>query len=203
MRQPPARRAKLSSFSTRNVLEVAVQTLSPVADTDLAKAGSEAVREEMFSLARAVMAIAAELDRPSPAVKAVLDRARFVLHQEGGEPTDNSRLAPWQLRKVLAHVERHIDRTITIPELAHLAHLSTSYFSRAFRDSQGVTAGVYVRNRRIEHAKQMLRHSTTSLAQIAHACGFSDQAHFTRVFSALVGLPPHRWRRSGRGLPLS
>ncbi|MDG2527908.1 helix-turn-helix domain-containing protein [Caulobacter endophyticus] len=186
-----------------NAPEAAVQQQHLMVDVDLAEAGSEAVRAEMFSLARAVMALADELGRPSPAVKAVLDRARFVLGQQDCVPSGDSPLAPWQLRRVLAHVERHIDRAITIPELARQANLSTSYFSRAFRQSQGVTAGAYVRNRRIEHAKQMLRDSSTSLAQISGACGFSDQAHFTRVFSALVGLPPHRWRRSGRGAHLS
>jgi transcriptional regulator GlxA family with amidase domain len=36
----------------------------------------------------------------------------------------------------------------------------------------------------------------TPLADVALACGFADQSHFTRVFSAATGLPPGAWRRA-------
>ena len=34
------------------------------------------------------------------------------------------------------------------------------------------------------------------LAEIAAACGFADQSHFSRVFTQHLGLPPGRWRRT-------
>jgi hypothetical protein len=49
--------------------------------------------------------------------------------------------------------------------------------------------------RRIEKAKQLLTDTTLSLAEIAMACGFADQSHFTRVFSRTTHASPGAWRR--------
>lgn len=48
--------------------------------------------------------------------------------------------------------------------------------------------------RRVAAAKIRMRSEHMSLAQIALACGFSDQSHFTRVFSTVTGMTPGRWR---------
>ena len=42
------------------------------------------------------------------------------------------------------------------------------------------------------------RGSPLALAQIAYECGFADQSHFTRVFTAAVGATPGAWRRARR-----
>ena len=44
----------------------------------------------------------------------------------------------------------------------------------------------------------MLLNSGRSVAKIAGDCGFSDQAHLTRVFASTVGVPPAAWRRQHR-----
>ncbi|WP_345774966.1 helix-turn-helix domain-containing protein [Sinorhizobium prairiense] len=43
----------------------------------------------------------------------------------------------------------------------------------------------------------MLLESDAALSEVAISCGFSDQSHFTRVFSSIVGTTPGAWRRSG------
>jgi AraC-like DNA-binding protein len=42
----------------------------------------------------------------------------------------------------------------------------------------------------------LLQTTELSLADIALACGFAEQSHFTRVFTRLVGMPPGAWRRA-------
>ncbi|WP_369294355.1 helix-turn-helix domain-containing protein [Klebsiella pneumoniae] len=44
--------------------------------------------------------------------------------------------------------------------------------------------------------QEKLRRETLTLSEVALAAGFSDQAHFTRVFKAVVGLTPAEWRRN-------
>jgi transcriptional regulator GlxA family with amidase domain len=48
---------------------------------------------------------------------------------------------------------------------------------------------------RVKRAKELLRGTSTSIAEIALACGFSDQSHLTRVFSKTFGISPGAWRR--------
>lgn len=107
-----------------------------------------------------------------------------------------SSLPPWRLRKILGRIEAGLDRRISLSELAALIGLSTSHFSRAFKNSVGDTPQSFIRHRRIERAKILLAETDAGLAEVAQDCGFSDQAHFTRAFHSLVGLPPRRWRAS-------
>jgi transcriptional regulator GlxA family with amidase domain len=51
---------------------------------------------------------------------------------------------------------------------------------------------------RVERAKELLRDPDRKLVDIAQACGFVDQSHFTRVFSRSEGYSPGRWRRLHR-----
>lgn len=104
-------------------------------------------------------------------------------------------LAPWQARKVLRHIGEHLDRPITIRELSDVVGLSANYFSRRFKGSFGVSPRHYLIRRRLERAKLLMRQSRASLSQIALDTGFSDQAHMSRLFHAVVGETPNRWRR--------
>lgn len=104
-------------------------------------------------------------------------------------------LAGWQVRKIQAFLDERYDGPVGLPEAAAVIQRSPSYFARAFKATFGETLGAYVRSMRIEKAKCMLLMGDESLAVIALVCGFCDQAHMTRVFSTLVGLPPHRWRQ--------
>lgn len=87
------------------------------------------------------------------------------------------------------------DDNVSLEAIASACNLSRSYFIRAFRETTQHTPHQWVLEQRIEHARMLLRKSTWSLAEIAIACGFSDQSHFSRTFSQLVGTPPGNWRR--------
>nr|WP_313903862.1 helix-turn-helix domain-containing protein [Rhizobium leguminosarum] len=49
---------------------------------------------------------------------------------------------------------------------------------------------------RVSRAQVLLRASNAPLAEVAIACGFADQSHFTRVFSTIVDATPGNWRRN-------
>ena len=109
-----------------------------------------------------------------------------------GSPTG---LAPWQERKVVRHIGEHLDRPISIGALAQIVGLSANYFSRRFKGSFGVSPREYVIRSRLERAKTLMQQTGASLCQIALDTGFCDQAHMSRLFHAVVGSPPNRWRR--------
>jgi AraC family transcriptional regulator len=85
--------------------------------------------------------------------------------------------------------------SFSIEEIANACNLSRSYFIRAFRETTNRTPHQWLLERRIDRAREFLQHSDSSLSEIAIACGFSDQSHFTRTFTQLVGMPPGTWRR--------
>ena len=104
-----------------------------------------------------------------------------------------------RLRRVLDYIEAHLARDLTLAELAGVACLSPSHFSRAFKQAVGTGPHRYTVQRRVERAKVLLRGTGDGLAGIAAATGFADQSHFTAAFRREAGMTPGRFRAaSGR-----
>jgi AraC family transcriptional regulator len=104
-------------------------------------------------------------------------------------------LVPWQARKVQEFIDASLNSKIRLQDCAGKARLSTSHFSRAFKATFGTTLLDYVHRRRVRRSQQLMLVSEQPLSQIALSCGFADQAHYCRVFRAVVGLSPNTWRR--------
>ena len=111
-------------------------------------------------------------------------------------------LAPWQVRRVSAHIEANLDSTIRNSELAAIARLSVFHFTVAFRGSMGNSPQQYIIRRRMERAQGLMLTTDASLSDIAATCGLADQAHFTRLFRKFVGESPGAWRRARANPPI-
>jgi len=104
-------------------------------------------------------------------------------------------LSPYQLSRAKEALAAEIERDLTLAEVADVCGLSRGHFAKAFRLSSGTTPHRWRQQCRIDQAKRMLVQGEQTLAEIALACGFADQSHFTRVFSRMVGETPAGWRR--------
>jgi AraC-like DNA-binding protein len=111
-------------------------------------------------------------------------------------PKARGGLAPWQESRAKGAMEADLTKEITIAQLADDCSLSTSQFTRAFRRSTGCPPHRWLLQRRINRAQDLLLTSDKTLAEIACACGFSDQSHLTRAFGQTVGTSPGLWRRA-------
>jgi len=105
-------------------------------------------------------------------------------------------LARWQSRAAIEYINANLASKLTLAEIAKVACLSQSYFSRAFKMSHGVSPWAYIILARVDRAKRLIRATREPLSQAASACGFADQAHFSRVFRRCVGVSPGIWRRA-------
>lgn len=95
-------------------------------------------------------------------------------------------------------VRQNMRQELPLPEVASAVNMSRSYFSRCFRDIIGKTYQDYVRDVRIEHAKQLLRHTHRSIGWIAAESGYPNERYFSRVFRQLTGTLPRDYRRKHR-----
>jgi AraC family transcriptional regulator len=102
-------------------------------------------------------------------------------------------LPPHLLRRIDDWIAAHLDGPIRLAELASLTGLSEFHLHRMFRTARGVTLQAAIMGRRIAQAKRLLA-TDTPLIEIAIACGFSSQSHFTRAFKAETARPPQAWR---------
>lgn len=118
------------------------------------------------------------------------------LRQAASQP--GAGLSRRQMARVVDYVRVNIARNLSLAELAALVDLSPDHFGVAFRAAVGKTPHQFLLHCRIEAAKEMLESGEASLSAIAVDMGFSDQAHFTRVFRRLTGQTPALWRRERR-----
>jgi len=110
--------------------------------------------------------------------------------------------APSWLRRVRELLQESYQETPGLTQLAGIAGVHPVHLSREFHRHFNMTVGEFVRKRRIEHASELLSKSDLSLAEIASACGFSDQSHFCALFKKHSGLTPANFRKLSSDLPL-
>ena len=112
-------------------------------------------------------------------------------------------LAAWQERRVRELMSANLQGNVSTRDLARECSLSVGHFARAFRCSTGLSPHQWLLQRRIDKANALLRDARLSLAEIALACGFADQSHFTKAYTRLRGISPGAWRRQQEIAPKS
>ena len=107
-------------------------------------------------------------------------------------------MAPHKLRQALALIDHHLsdeeEGRVALRGVARAVRMSYFHFSRAFKQSMGMTATNYIAERRIERAKKMLEETELPISEIALRSGFSSQSHFTTAFRRLAGATPKAFR---------
>ena len=107
---------------------------------------------------------------------------------------------PRWLAQVRDYLHAHHSERVRLAALSELAGIHEVHLVRAFRRAFGVTPGAYLRGLRIEEARRALTAPDCApLADLALSLGFSSQAHFSRIFRALVGTSPGDFRRQHVG----
>ena len=103
-------------------------------------------------------------------------------------------LSSWRERCVKTYVEAHATTLLNVEEINSLVGLSKSYFNNSFKTTFGFTPWNYIDRQRVKIACRLLEDTNEPLAQIARACGYADQPHFTKRFRKVTGTTPFKYR---------
>ena len=122
--------------------------------------------------------------------------AQLARRQRYVPPVRKGGLASANLGRVLQRIEDELACDLSLAQLAALAGLSIPHFCRAFRQTLGSPPYTFIIRRRVEKAKEYLRHSPMTVTDVALACGFSSSSHFSNVFRREVGTTPQGYRGS-------
>ncbi|MBN8217784.1 MAG: helix-turn-helix transcriptional regulator [Spirochaetes bacterium] len=100
-----------------------------------------------------------------------------------------------RFRPVLEWVEGHLDDPPSVGDLARIIGLDVDYFSVRFRKTLGVSPKSWILSRRLQKAAALLWDTPLKIREAAFACGWEDEAYFTRVFHQRMGCSPSAYRK--------
>jgi len=110
-----------------------------------------------------------------------------------GEDEDSSEVNTGIDRRLLAAerlMKEQLSREISVDDLAAATGLSRSQLCRLYAKSFQQSPAARLRQLRIEQADHLLTHSTLSIKEVSHVCGFACPNHFSRVYHEAMGTTP-------------
>jgi transcriptional regulator GlxA family with amidase domain len=140
------------------------------------------------------------LDHGSEVANLLARRLVISPHRTGGQaqyvdtpfPHDeDGNLAP-----LLQWATAHLDRPLTIAQLAERQHLTPRTLIRRFRDATGTSPLKWLLAQRLLKARALLESTDEPIARVAELCGLGGEANLRHHFAQNVGVPPSEYRRT-------
>ncbi|CAM3647599.1 helix-turn-helix domain-containing protein [Cohnella lubricantis] len=123
----------------------------------------------------------------------LMEHLQVALQPEGTARTAAGKRA--DVKEACRYVSLHLNRRISLEEVAEHLHLNASYFSRLFKKETGITFIEYVTRMKMERAKELLDQTLHSVGEICEQLGYDNQSYFIKTFKAHAGVTPMEYRR--------
>ncbi|MES2371103.1 MAG: AraC family transcriptional regulator [Bacteroidota bacterium] len=96
------------------------------------------------------------------------------------------------------YLQKHIDKTLTLQQVAEAVNLSVSHFAALFKKSTGFSIIEYFNQLKTQKACQFLQFTDLRINEIADRLGIEDPYYFSRMFTKIVGVSPNKYRSRKR-----
>ncbi len=103
-----------------------------------------------------------------------------------------------EIQKAANYLYRHYSEPLSLSEMAAMAHMSPSYFSKKFHKLTGFGFKEYLTHVRIQAAVKMLDCGSQSVTEVALSCGYSDGNYFGDAFRKATGMSPNQYRKKAQ-----
>jgi AraC family transcriptional regulator len=120
-----------------------------------------------------------------------------LLGRTDEQPARGHGLTHAQLDRVIEYIDAHLDRPLTLGELADVAGVSSAHLRRWFAARMDQPLHRYVVHRRVARARDLLIRGEWAASEIALATGFAHQSHMARWLLRVHGVTPRALRRRG------
>ena len=115
---------------------------------------------------------------------------RRTLGRENPLPPYTSAL----VKQVIAFIQQHHTESISLQEIADVLAVSKNYLGRIFHEELGLTPWEYLIRYRVLRAKELLRMTDYTVAEVSARVGFATTTYFNRMFRREVGCSPRAFR---------
>lgn len=118
---------------------------------------------------------------------------RSILNLRLEEERISSRI---EIDRTIEYMHTNLDTKITLEDIAKVAHMSPSHFSRIFKHETGASPIDYLGRIRMDRAKKLLLASDKSITEIALECGFNSPAYLSASFYKKFRTTPSDYRKT-------
>ena len=108
-----------------------------------------------------------------------------------------------RVAKAIAYIQAHFKEQPTLDIIADHVHLSPYHFQKLFTQWAGVSPKKFLQFISVQHAKQLLSHSQTSLFDACHDTGLSGTSRLHDLFVTIEGMTPGEYKNKGENLSIN
>ncbi len=146
------------------------------------------------------------IPRHRESLKTIVRLARFLCESAGVKPELykikplklpylSAQDLPYVIKESMRYIYNHVNEPFIVKDLAAHLRCHPDFLSRKFKHYAGVDLSLYLRQVRIEHAKELLQNPKVRIDDAAEQSGFSDRITFTKVFRRMTGQTPGQYQR--------
>ncbi|MBQ4160776.1 MAG: AraC family transcriptional regulator [Clostridia bacterium] len=120
---------------------------------------------------------------------------QLFLHARANIPTDTVRRKSNLFSAIMEYVANHYLEIESLDTLAAQFYITKSHLCRLFKKETSVTIVTYINTQKLQLAREQLKLSKKSIAQIASECNFNSSMYFCKLFKETLGLTPTEYRK--------
>ena len=118
-----------------------------------------------------------------------------LLIERNANPNSTRQKRERLVYKILDYINEHYAEPLTLEKISAEFYISKSNLSHTFKKETGLSPMQYMMQRRIGEAQSLLVETSTAIQDIEYQLGFSDSAHFSKMFKKYVGVTPNEYRK--------
>lgn len=136
-------------------------------------------------------------DNPASELSLSLDIYKIFIELLNPQRTQSKGESSYEdsIQSAKGYIADHLNESITVDSLAEITNMSSSHFSRIFKQQTGFSPYSYILTSRLNRAKYLLQVTDMTVASIAYETGFNSESNFIYFFTENEGISPGKFRK--------
>ena len=104
------------------------------------------------------------------------------------------------IRSFAKKIEKHIAQDFSLEEISAETGLTQAKLQEGFKLLYNKTVTEYIRNARLEVARDLIANSELNISEVVYSIGFTSRSYFSKIFKEKFGISPSEFKNSKREL---
>lgn len=100
------------------------------------------------------------------------------------------------INKAIKYIYNNYNQNLNLDTIAKYINMNSSYFSRTFKKTIGLSLTDYINHIRTKNAISLIVNTDLPITEIAYNCGYTDQTYFCKIFKKINNCSPRELRKN-------